>query len=111
MKFFLHLSKEEQRKRLLKRVESPSSNWKFSIDDPLERKHWKHYQKAYGECIGKTSTEYAPWYILPADDKKNARIQLSYIICEKFCELNVEFPVPDKKHKALLRKVHKELEG
>lgn len=109
MKFFLHLSKGEQRKRLQKRVESPSSNWKFSMDDLLERKHWKHYQKAYEECIGKTSTEYAPWYILPADDKKNARIQLSYIICGKFCDLNVEFPVPDKKHKALLKKVHKEL--
>lgn len=110
MKFFLHLSKDEQRKRLLKRIESSSSNWKFTIDDLLERKHWKHYQKAYEQCLSKTSTEYAPWYMLPADDKKNARILLSYILCEKFCELNIEFPVPDKKHRALLRQVHKELE-
>lgn len=110
MKFFLHLSKEEQRKRLLKRVESPSSNWKFSMDDILERKYWKDYLKAYEQCLDKTSTEYAPWYILPADDKKNARIMLSYILCEKFCELNVNFPVPDEKHNILLKKVRKQLE-
>lgn len=111
MKFFLHLSKEEQRKRLLKRVESPSSNWKFSMGDILERKHWKDYQRAYGQCLGKTSTEHAPWYILPADDKRNARILLSYILCEKFCELKVDFPVPDRKYKTLLKKVHRELEA
>ncbi len=110
MKFFLHLSKEEQQKRLLKRVESPSSNWKFSMDDILERKHWEHYLKAYQQCLEKTSTEHGPWYILPADDKKNARIMLSYILCEKFCELNVDFPLPDKKHKGLLKKVRKQLE-
>lgn len=110
MKFFLHLSKEEQRKRLLKRVDSASSNWKFSMDDLLERKHWKHYQRAYEQCIGKTSTDYAPWYILPADDKKNARIMLSYILCEKFCELKVGFPVPDEKHKKILKEVRKYLE-
>jgi hypothetical protein len=79
------------------------------MDDLLERKHWKHYQRAYEQCIRKTSTEHAPWYILPADDKKNARIMLSYILCEKFCELDVKFPIPDKKHKSLLRKAHKEL--
>ncbi len=111
MKFFLHLSKDEQRKRLLKRVESPASNWKFSMDDILERQHWKDYLTAYEQCLGKTSTEYAPWYILPADDKKNARIFLSYILCEKFCELNVNFPVPDEKHKILLKKVRKQLES
>lgn len=110
MKFFLHLSKEEQQKRLLKRVESPSSNWKFSMDDILERKHWEHYLKAYQQCLEKTSTEHGPWYILPADDKKNARIMLSYILCEKFCELNVDFPLPDEKHKGLLKKVRKQLE-
>jgi len=104
MKFFLHLSKEEQRKRLLKRIESPSSSWKFSMDDILEREHWRHYQKAYEKCLSKTSTEYAPWYILPVDDKKNARIFLSYILCEKFSELNVGFPVSDKNHIKLLKK-------
>lgn len=110
MKFFLHLSKKEQQKRLLKRVKSPSSNWKFSMDDLLERKHWKHYQQAHEQCLGKTSTKYAPWYILPADDKKNARIMLSYILCEKFCDLKVGFPVLDEKHKKILKKAEQLLE-
>jgi polyphosphate kinase 2 (PPK2 family) len=109
MKFFLHVSKKEQQKRLLKRVENSSSNWKFSMDDLLERKYWKHYQHAYEQCLNKTSTEYSPWYILPADDKKNARIMLSYILCEKFCELNIKLPEPDEKHKALLKQVRKAL--
>jgi PPK2 family polyphosphate:nucleotide phosphotransferase len=110
MKFFLHLSKKEQTKRLLKRVKSPSSNWKFSMDDLLERKHWKHYQQAYEQCLNKTSTEYAPWYILPADDKKNARIMLSYILCEKLCDLKVGFPVQDEKRKKILKKAERLLE-
>nr|MBC8524695.1 polyphosphate kinase 2 family protein [Chlorobium phaeobacteroides] len=73
VKFFLHLSREEQRQRFLRRIDSPEKNWKFSIADIEERKCWNRYMAAYEDCISETSTERAPWYIVPADDKKNAR--------------------------------------
>ena len=69
VKFFLHLSKEEQRKRFLSRIDEPEKNWKFSVDDVKERESWKHYMKAYEECLSATSTATAPWYVVPADDK------------------------------------------
>ena len=69
VKFFLHLSKEEQRKRFLERIDEPEKNWKFSLADIKERKYWKHYMKAYEQCLRATSTERAPWYVVPADDK------------------------------------------
>ena len=71
VKFFLHLSKGEQKKRFLKRIDDPEKNWKFSADDIKERKYWKQYMKAYEECLSATSTHAAPWYIVPADDKEN----------------------------------------
>ena len=74
IKFFLHLSKEEQRKRFLARIEDPAKNWKFSRSDIAERKFWKDYVKAYEACLGATSTEHAPWHVVPADDKENARL-------------------------------------
>jgi polyphosphate kinase 2 (PPK2 family) len=80
VKFFLHLSKEEQRKRFLTRIDEPEKNWKFSLNDVEERRHWNSYMKAYERCIGATSTELSPWYIVPADDKQNARLIVSQIV-------------------------------
>src|SRR5271155_4586561 len=77
IKFYLHLSKEEQRKRFIERIDEPEKNWKFSLADIEERKFWKDYMKAYEECLGATSTKRAPWYIVPADDKENARLIVS----------------------------------
>jgi PPK2 family polyphosphate:nucleotide phosphotransferase len=74
IKFFLHLSKEEQRKRLLARIDEPEKNWKFSLDDVAERKFWNQYMKAYEDCLSNTSTKSAPWHVVPADDKCNARL-------------------------------------
>ena len=77
IKFFLHLSKEEQRKRFLARIDEPEKNWKFSAADIEERKFWKQYMKAYEECLSATSTRDSPWYVVPADDKENARLIVS----------------------------------
>src|SRR5579863_9999146 len=82
IKFFLHLSKEEQKKRFLKRIDNPEKNWKFSADDIKERKYWNQYMKAYEECLSATSTQNAPWYIVPADDKENARLIVSQILLD-----------------------------
>ena len=82
VKFFLHLSKEEQRKRFLQRIDEPEKNWKFSIADVEERKFWKQYMKAYEKCFSATSTRDAPWYVVPADDKENARLIVSRIILD-----------------------------
>ncbi len=82
IKFFLHLSKEEQRKRFIDRIDKPEKNWKFSLSDIEERKYWDQYRDAYQECLRATSTEVAPWYIVPADDKKNARLMISRILVE-----------------------------
>ena len=82
IKFFLHLSKEEQRKRFLERIDEPEKNWKFSQADIEEREYWKHYMKAYEECLGATSTSEAPWYVVPADDKENARLIVSQIVLD-----------------------------
>ena len=80
VKFFLHLSKEEQRQRFLKRIDDPEKNWKFSLADIEERKYWAQYTNAYEACLAATSTRTAPWYIVPADDKANARLIVSRII-------------------------------
>ena len=77
IKFFLHLSEEEQRKRFLERIDEPDKNWKFSMADIEERKFWKDYMQAYEECLSATSTDHAPWYVVPADDKENARLIIS----------------------------------
>src|SRR5439155_27164316 len=77
IKFFLHLSKEEQRKRFLARIDDPEKNWKFSEGDTAERKCWDDYMHAYEECLSATSSKAAPWYIVPADDKANARLIIS----------------------------------
>ena len=82
IKFFLHLSKEEQRKRFLARIDEPGKNWKFSLADIAERKFWKQYMRAYEECLSATSTRHSPWYVVPADDKENARLIVSRIILD-----------------------------
>lgn len=92
IKVFLHLSKEEQRRRFLARIDEPEKNWKFSLDDIEERKYWNNYMQAYEECIGATTTRQAPWYIVPADDKQNARLFVSQIILDEFKKLKMSYP-------------------
>ncbi len=92
VKVFLHLSKQEQRKRFLERIDEPDKNWKFSLADIKERGHWKQYMRAYEACLTATSTRDAPWYVVPADDKRNARLIVSSILLETFARLQMAFP-------------------
>lgn len=92
IKFFLHLSKEEQKKRFLERIDNPEKNWKFSVDDINERKFWKSYMNAYEHCIGATISTNAPWYIVPADDKENTRLIVSKIIVDTLRDLEMRSP-------------------
>jgi PPK2 family polyphosphate:nucleotide phosphotransferase len=92
IKFYLHLSKDEQRKRFLERIDDPDKNWKFSLADIKERKFWKDYMAAYEECLGATSTRCAPWYVVPADDKESARLIVSQIILDTLGELKLAYP-------------------
>jgi len=107
LKFFLHLSKEEQRKRFLKRIDSPEKNWKFTLDDIEERKYWKQYVTAYEACLGATSTPAAPWYIVPADDKENAQLIISRIILGALKALKMEYPKPDAERQRELTAIRK----
>ena len=92
IKFFLHLSKEEQRRRFLARIDDPEKNWKFSMADIEERKFWKDYIRAYEKCLSATSTNEAPWYVVPADDKENARLIVSQIILDTLEGLDMSYP-------------------
>ena len=92
LKFFLHLSKDEQRKRFLDRINEPEKNWKFSLADVRERERWDDYMKAYEACLSATSTKHAPWYVVPADDKKNARLIISEIIVATLQSLGMSYP-------------------
>jgi PPK2 family polyphosphate:nucleotide phosphotransferase len=107
IKFFLHLSKEEQRKRFLKRIDEPDKNWKFSLADIEERKLWKHYMKAYEACLSTTSTDAAPWHVVPADDKENARLIVSRIVLDTLSGLNLSYPKPDAKRGGELQLIRK----
>jgi PPK2 family polyphosphate:nucleotide phosphotransferase len=109
IKFFLHLSKEEQRKRFLERIDKPAKNWKFSLADIEERKHWKQYMHAYEECLTATSTADAPWYVVPADDKENARLIISQIILDTFKSLELAYPKPSAEHLRELQLIRKQL--
>jgi PPK2 family polyphosphate:nucleotide phosphotransferase len=109
VKFFLHLSKEEQRKRFLARIDDAEKNWKFSEADIQERAYWKHYMKAYEKCLSATSTKRAPWYVVPADDKPNARLIVSRIVLETISDLKPEFPQPPETRKKELMKLRKQL--
>jgi PPK2 family polyphosphate:nucleotide phosphotransferase len=102
IKFFLHLSKDEQRQRFLARIDEPEKNWKFSLNDVEERKFWDKYMKAYEHCLSATSTKEAPWYIVPADDKKNARLIVSQVILDTLDGLKLSYPkVSDKRRQEL----------
>lgn len=107
IKFFLHLSKEEQRKRLLARIDEPKKNWKVNLADIEERKFWKHYMKAYEACLSATSTRVAPWYIIPADDKPNARLIISQIILDTFNRLKLAYPKLSGKRRRELQAIRK----
>jgi PPK2 family polyphosphate:nucleotide phosphotransferase len=92
IKFFLHLSKEEQRKRFIDRIDRPEKNWKFSLADVEERKFWTHYMRAYEKCLSATSTRHAPWYVVPADDKLNTRLIVSRILLDTVEDLELSYP-------------------
>jgi PPK2 family polyphosphate:nucleotide phosphotransferase len=110
IKFFLHLSEEEQRKRFLDRIDEPEKNWKFSLADIEERKFWNQYRQAYEACLSATSTKTAPWYVVPADDKKNTRLFISRIILDTFKALNMSYPETDAKRQQELQLIRKQLE-
>ena len=109
IKFFLHLSKEEQRKRFLARIDEPEKNWKFSAADIAERKFWKQYMKAYEKCLSATSTRRAPWYVVPADDKENARLIVSRIVLDTLEELKMNYPKTSAKRRRELRSIRRQL--
>jgi PPK2 family polyphosphate:nucleotide phosphotransferase len=109
VKFFLHLSKEEQRKRFLARIDDPEKNWKFSSADIEERNCWPKYMQAYEACLSATSTETAPWYVVPADDKKNARLIISNIVLDTFRSLNLSYPQTDATHQQELLSIRSQL--
>jgi PPK2 family polyphosphate:nucleotide phosphotransferase len=104
LKFFLHVSKKEQKKRFLERIDDPSKNWKFSLSDLKERAFWDDYQKAFEKAIKETSQTHAPWYIIPADDKWYARLAIAAIIYKEFERLNLSYPAVNELQKAELQK-------
>ena len=109
VKIFLHLSKDEQAKRFRERIDTPEKNWKFGPADIQERQHWADYQKAYQACLNSTSTEHAPWYIVPADDKQNARLVVSQILLDALGELKNEYPKSTAKRKSELESLRNDL--
>ena len=94
------MSKEEQRQRFLARIEEPEKNWKFSAGDARERRYWDDYQKAFEDVLSKTSTEYAPWYVIPADRKWFMRIAAGAVILDALMEIDPQFPVVTDEAKA-----------
>ena len=109
VKFFLHLSKDEQRERFLARIDEPQKNWKFSMADIEERGYWKQYMQAYEDCLSATSTKQAPWYVVPADDKRNARLIVSQIILETLKGLDMEYPKISAQRRRELLAIRKRL--
>ena len=111
IKFFLHISKEEQRKRFLARIDQPEKNWKFSLADIEERKYWKPYMKAYEHCLSATSTAAAPWYVIPADDKKNARLMVSRAILDTLEGFKMTYPRVGDDRRRELALIRERLQG
>jgi PPK2 family polyphosphate:nucleotide phosphotransferase len=109
IKFYLHLSQEEQRKRFLARIDEPEKNWKFSLADIEERNFWKQYMKAYDKCLSATSTEFAPWYVVPADDKDNARLIVSRILLDTLQGLKMSYPETSAARHRELQAIRKRL--
>jgi PPK2 family polyphosphate:nucleotide phosphotransferase len=111
VKFFLHLSKDEQRKRFLARIDEPDKNWKFSAADLKERGFWQDYMHAYEDCLGATSTSDSPWYVVPADDKENARLIVSQIVLDTFEGLKMAYPKASAERRRELLSIRKQLEA
>jgi PPK2 family polyphosphate:nucleotide phosphotransferase len=111
VKFFLHLSKEEQKNRFLSRLDTPSKNWKFSSADLKEREYWDEYQKCYGDAISATSTGDAPWYIVPADNKDYTRMVISDVLVKTLKSLDIQYPVLDEDQLKSLEKYKNQLSG
>jgi len=111
IKFFLHISKEEQRQRFLQRIDNPEKNWKFSADDIKERGLWKQYQDAYEKCLTATSSKEAPWYVVPADDKKNARLIISRVIADSLRDLKMSYPETTEERRKELQAIRTMLES
>ena len=109
IKFFLHLSKEEQRKRFIDRIDEPEKNWKFSQADIVERGFWDEYMQAYEACLSATSTQRAPWYVVPADDKENARLIIARIVVDTFKSLGMQYPQTDAQHRQELLSIRQQL--
>ncbi len=110
LKFFLNVSKEEQKRRFLKRIETPEKNWKFSASDVKERQHWDEYMKSYEDMFRHTSTQWAPWYIIPADHKWFTRAAVAHILAHKLKSLDISYPKPTEEHMKELEKARKLLE-
>jgi PPK2 family polyphosphate:nucleotide phosphotransferase len=109
VKIFLHISFDEQRKRFRERIEELDKNWKFTAADIHERKYWKQYMKAYEDCFYRTSTQRAPWYVVPADNKENARLIVSQIVLDALGEFKMAYPLTTEKHRAKLQAIKKSL--
>ena len=109
VKFYLHLSKEEQRKRFLARIDEPEKNWKFSLADVQERKFWEQYMTAFEECLSATSTSDVPWYVVPADDKNSARLIVSQIVVDTLDGLNMSYPKTSPERRKELESIRQEL--
>jgi PPK2 family polyphosphate:nucleotide phosphotransferase len=109
VKFFLHVSKEEQRRRFLARIDDEKKNWKFSAADVAERARWKDYMRAYEDCLEATSTDQAPWYAVPADDKPNARLIVSQVVLDTMKSLKMRYPSPDAARLKELQRIRKQL--
>jgi PPK2 family polyphosphate:nucleotide phosphotransferase len=109
IKFFLHLSKGEQRKRFLERIDEPDKNWKFSLADIHERKYWPHYMRAYEDCLTATSARHAPWHVVPAYDKEQARLIVSQITLDALKELKMDYPKTTPKRRRELKSIRQRL--
>ena len=110
-KFYLHVSKGEQKKRFLERLDNPEKNWKFSLADARERGFWNDYMKAYEEMIRNTATKHAPWYVVPADNKWFTRLVVAAAIVDTLDELNLAYPVMDEEKRQELADARALLEG
>jgi PPK2 family polyphosphate:nucleotide phosphotransferase len=111
IKFFLHVSKDEQKRRFLKRIEEVDKNWKFSVADMKERDFWDDYMEAYENCLSQTSKDDSPWYIVPADNKNNARLIISKVIVEKLNSLGLSYPKIDAQQRREILEIKKQLSG
>ncbi len=111
IKFFLHVSKDEQRRRFLERIENAQKNWKFSVDDMKERECWDDYRNAYEDCLSQTSMEHSPWYVVPADNKNNTRLIISKVIVETLNTLGLSYPKVDEQTRKEISAIKKQLSG